>query len=119
MLNVHGTAVSGPGFPAQIWHLFMDAAIGNRPDTQFPRALTAPQWTSWQGQYQFSGAYGTTGTTGTTTGATTAPRTTRSVHTTTARPVTTAPATTTAPPLPPTTTETQPPPPTGITGTGP
>jgi penicillin-binding protein 1A len=117
MLNVHGTAVSGPGFPAQIWHLFMDTAIGNRPDVQFPRALTPPQWTSWQGQYQFSGAYGTT--TGTTTGATTAARSTRQ-SSTTVPPATTAPATTTAPPLPPTT-ETQPPvpPPTGATATQP
>jgi penicillin-binding protein 1A len=118
MLNVHGTVVSGPGFPATIWHLFMDAAIGNRPDVQFPPALTKPQWTSWQGQYQFSGASGTTGTTGTTTGATTAAHSTRSAPTATA--ATTAPATTTAPPLPPTTTETQPPPATtGPTGTQP
>jgi penicillin-binding protein 1A len=120
MLNVHGTAVSGPGFPAQIWHLFMDTAIGNRPDVQFPRALTSPQWTSWHGQYQLSGSYGTTSTTGTTTGVTTTARSTRQSPTTTAAPATTAPATTTAPPLPPTTTETQPPPPTtGPTGTVP
>jgi penicillin-binding protein 1A len=120
MLNVHGTAVSGPGFPAQIWHLFMDTAIGNRPDVQFPRALTPPQWSSWQGQYQFSGSYGTAGTTGTTTGATTGAHSTRQSHTTTGAPATTAPATTTAPPLPPTTTEAQPPPTTtGATSTGP
>jgi penicillin-binding protein 1A len=121
MLNVHGIAVSGPTFPAQIWHLFMDTAIGNRPDVSFPRAQTTPQWTPWQGQYQFSGAYSSAGTAGTTAGATTTAHSTRSGHTTTAAPATTAPATTTAPPLPPTTTATQPPvpPPTGVTGTVP
>jgi penicillin-binding protein 1A len=119
MLNVHGIAVSGPTFPAQIWHLFMDTAIGKRPDVLFPPAQTTPQWTSWQGQYQFSGSYGSGGATGTTTGATTTAHSTPSGHTTTAAPVTTAPATTTAPP--PTTTATQPPvpPPTGATGTVP
>ena len=112
MLDVHGIAVSGPTFPAQIWHLFMDTAIGNRPNVPFPPALTKPQWTSWQGQYEYEGAYGTTGTTGTTTGATT-PRTPRPAQTTTSVSVPSVPVTTTAPPLPPTT-ETQPtvPPPT-------
>jgi penicillin-binding protein 1A len=119
MLNVHGIAVSGPTFPAQIWHLFMDTAIGHRPDVPFPPAQTKPQWTLWQGQYQFSGSYGIAGTAGGT-GATTTARSTRPAHTTTASPATSAPATTTAPPLPPTT-ETQPPvpPPTGATGTQP
>ncbi len=112
MLDVHGIAVSGPTFPAQIWHLFMDTAIGNRPNVPFPPALTKPQWTSWQGQYEYGGAYGTTGTTGTTTGATT-PRTTRPAQTTTSVSVPSVPVTTTAPPPPPTA-ETQPtvPPPT-------
>ena len=38
MLNVHGIAVSGPTFPAQIWHSYMETAIGNRPDVPFPPA---------------------------------------------------------------------------------
>ncbi len=38
MLNVHGIAVSGPTFPAQIWHLYMETAIGSRPG----RAVPAP-----------------------------------------------------------------------------
>ena len=63
MLSVHGIAVSGPTFPAQIWHLFMDTAIGNRPDVPFPPAQTQPVWTSWRGQYQYSGSYGTSTTT--------------------------------------------------------
>ena len=119
MLDVHGIAVSGPSFPAQIWHLYMETAIGGGKDVPFPPALTTPQWTSWRGQYEYSGAYGgygygtTTGTTGTTT--TVSPPS----HTTVSKP--TVPATT-APP-PPVTTEAPPtsPPPTapGTTATTP
>lgn len=113
MLNVHGIAVSGPTFPAQIWHLYMEAAIGNRPDVPFPPAQTVPQWTSWQGQYEYSGAFGTTSTTGTT--GTTTSHATRPVQTTTAVSVPSAPTTTFVPPPPPTT-ETTPtvPPPTTV-----
>ena len=50
MLNVHGIAVSGPTFPAQIWHAFVGTAIGNRPDVPFPPPLSQPVWTSWHGQ---------------------------------------------------------------------
>ena len=115
MLNVHGIAVSGPSFPAQIWHLYMDTAIGNRPDVPFPPARSQPTWTVWRGQYQYSGSYGTTttetaGTTTTSRSTVTSPRRT----TTTAAPVTTAPPATTAPPVtttaPPVTTEPAPPP---------
>jgi penicillin-binding protein 1A len=117
MLNVHGIAVSGPTFPAQIWHLYMETAIGDRPDVAFPPALTTPQWTSWQGQYEYSGSYGsgTTGTTGTITS-----HTTTSGRTTTASSVPSAP-TTTVVPAPPPTTETAPtvPPPTTTTTTAP
>jgi penicillin-binding protein 1A len=116
MLNVHGIAVSGPTFPAQIWHLYMEAAIGNRPDVPFPPAQTVPQWTSWQGQYEYSGAFGTTSTTGTT--GTTTSHATRPVQTTTAVSVPSAPTTTFVPPPPPPppTTETTPtvPPPTTV-----
>jgi penicillin-binding protein 1A len=114
MLSVHGIAVSGPTFPAQIWHLYMDAAIGKAPDVPFPRATTQPVWTSWRGQYQYSGSYGTTTTSEeNTTSATTTTR----AATTTSQPTTTAaPATTTAPPEAPppatTTVESPAPPPT-------
>ena len=106
MLDVHGIAVSGPTFPAEIWHTYMDTAIGSRPDVPFPPAKTEPVWTSWRGLYEYSGSYGlSTGTTATTaTGATT------TAHaTTSAPPATTAPATTAAAP-PPTTTAAPPPP---------
>ncbi len=117
MLNVHGIAVSGPTFPAQIWHSYMGTAIGNRPDVPFPPASSEPVWTSWRGQYQYSGAYGLSTTTGaTTTGATTDARPATTART--QRPATTTPtpATTFAPP-PAATTVPVPPPPTESTPT--
>jgi penicillin-binding protein 1A len=116
MLNVHGIAVSGPTFPAQIWHTYMGTAVGNRPDVPFPAATGTPSWTSWRGQYQYSGAYGLTSTTDTTsTSSATSSRPSATTPTqratTTAPPATTTfvppPATTTAPP---TATTTEPPP---------
>jgi len=114
MLSVHGIAVSGPTFPAQIWHTFMTTAIGNRPDVPFPPAQTEPVWTSWHGQWEYSGAYGYSTTTGSSSGGTTvttpaAPHTTSHGTTTQIAPVTTAPAppptTTEPPPEPPPTTD--------------
>jgi penicillin-binding protein 1A len=99
MTNVHGIAVSGPTFPAEIWHRYMTTAIGNRPDVPFPKPTTAPEWTSWHGQYQYSGAYGG----GPLTAAPTTPvaPSTRSATTTTAtRSTTTAPPPTTVAPPP-------------------
>jgi penicillin-binding protein 1A len=116
MLSVHGIAVSGPTFPAQIWHTFMETAIGNRADVPFPPAQTQPVWTSWRGQYQYSGSYGYTTTpsyTTTSSETTTQPSAPKPPpKTTQAPPATTAPApppATTAP-VPPPPTETQPPP---------
>src|SRR5437764_10430455 len=96
MLSVHGIAVSGPTFPAQIWHTFMTTAIGDRPDVPFPPAQTEPVWTSWRGQWEYSGASGyststsssPSGTTGTTPAAA---QTSVSTPTTNGTPVTTAP----------------------------
>ena len=110
MLNVHGIAVSGPTFPAQIWHLYMETAIGSRPDIPFPAAQTQPVWTTWRGQYQYSGAYGYGGTASTSSGTATSGTTTvtgTTSKTTTA--ATTAATTTVAPPPPSTTTATAPP----------
>jgi penicillin-binding protein 1A len=110
MLDVHGIAVSGPTFPAQIWHLYMDAAIGRGPDVPFPRATTQPSWSTWRGRYQYSGApYRSSTTTETTTAATTTARasTTSPSTTTEPAPATTASATTTSA----TTVETSAPPP--------
>ena len=114
MLSVHGIAVSGPTFPAQIWHTFMTTAIGNRGDVAFPPAQTEPVWTSWRGQWEFSGASGYSTTTsspssgGTTSSTTSAGHTTSHAATTRSTPVTTTPApppvTTEPPPEPPPTT---------------
>jgi penicillin-binding protein 1A len=128
MLNVHGITVSGPTFPAQIWHLYMDTAIGNRRDVSFPPARAQPVWTSWRGQYQYSGAYssgyssngysssssGSSSSGSTSSGAATsatAPATgTRAAPRSPAPPpATTAPAPPPSPP-PPATTEAPPPP---------
>jgi penicillin-binding protein 1A len=109
--SVHGIAVSGPTFPAQIWHLFMDTAIGRRPDVPFPPARTQPVWTSWRGQYQYSGSYGYSSTTtaGTTTAGTT--QHSPSTHATTAQHSTPAPTVSaTTATVPATTTEPSPPP---------
>jgi penicillin-binding protein 1A len=113
MLSVHGIAVSGPTFPAQIWHLYMDTAIGRGPDVPFPPARTEPVWTSWRGQYQYSGSYGTRAAT--TAPQPPAPQPASTAHATTrSTPVTTEappPATTTEPPPPVTTADTVTPPP--------
>jgi penicillin-binding protein 1A len=103
MLNVHGIAVSGPTFPADIWHLFMEAADGSRPDVPFPKPVTAPTWLPWRGQFEYGLAYGTPApATTTVTTAKTTPPTTR--KTTPVAPTTTASTTTIAPPPDTTTT---------------
>ena len=47
MENVHGIAVAGGTFPATIWKLFMDSAIGPTPVREFPQATSEPIWHSW------------------------------------------------------------------------
>jgi penicillin-binding protein 1A len=102
MLDVHGIAVSGPTFPADIWHLFMETADGSGPDVPFPKPTTTPAWVTWRGRYEYGLAYGTIATT-TTAAATT---TTKKAATTTAPttvgattvPATTVATTTTPPP---------------------
>jgi len=47
MENVHGIAVAGGTFPATIWKLFMDSAIGPTPVRDFPTAISEPIWHSW------------------------------------------------------------------------
>ena len=44
MLNVHGIAVAGGTFPAQIWARFMSAALQRAPVLAWPVALHAPVW---------------------------------------------------------------------------
>ena len=108
MLNVHGITVSGPTFPAQIWHTYMGTAIGNRADVPFPPATTQPVWTSWRGQYEYSGSYSNSTTTLDTGATTTAARASGHTTTTHVQPTTVAPPATTEI-LPPTTTALPPP----------
>ena len=44
MTNVHGISVAGGTFPATIWKLFMDSAIGPTPVREFPEAHSSPVW---------------------------------------------------------------------------
>ena len=104
MLDVHGIAVSGPTFPADIWHLFMESATAGRGDVAFPDPTTQPHWVRWHGRFEYGYAYGYATTPATT--ATTTTATAKSVPTTTAPAATTAtvPAATTVAPPPDTTT---------------
>jgi penicillin-binding protein 1A len=58
MLSVHGIAVSGPTFPAQIWRLYMERAVNYAPFPRaFPVAKHEPVWTSHTLQYAMTGGY--------------------------------------------------------------
>jgi penicillin-binding protein 1A len=58
MLSVHGIAVSGPTFPAQIWRQYMENAVNYAPGpSDFPVAKHEPIWTSHTLQYAMSGGY--------------------------------------------------------------
>jgi penicillin-binding protein 1A len=119
MESVHGIAVAGGSFPAEIWRRFMEQAVRYSPPQDFPEPSTPPEFHYFkQGPWAFSGLAPVETTTTTTTTetkpspATTAPTTTEQVPTTPE--VTTAPVTTVAPPPAPTTvpvTTVAPPPP--------
>ena len=57
MTNVHGIAVAGGTFPADIFRLFMTSAATGTPYTEFPDARTSPVWHYFRGQYQYQGGY--------------------------------------------------------------
>ena len=48
MENVHGIAVSGGSFPAQIWRLLMERTIGLRPVREFAEPKTPPLYKPFQ-----------------------------------------------------------------------
>jgi penicillin-binding protein 1A len=106
MLDVHGIAVSGPTFPADIWHLFMETADGSRADVPFPAPTTKPVWLPWRGLYEYGLSYGATPAATTTAAAPAAKPKTQSVRTTTTTTTSTSTPTTTA--APPATTTTPP-----------
>jgi penicillin-binding protein 1A len=80
MTDVHGIAVAGGTFPAEIWHDYMEKATAGMPDRAFPAPRGTPNWLSYyRGQYQWQGDYSSYGgsssetTTSTTTTTTTTP----------------------------------------------
>jgi penicillin-binding protein 1A len=55
MTNVHGIAVSGGSFPAQIWHAFMQPALGDLPAQDWSQPKQLPTWKPFQrGKYALS-----------------------------------------------------------------
>ena len=48
MENVHGIAVSGGSFPAEIWRLMMESTIGLRPARDFPDPKIYPTYLPFQ-----------------------------------------------------------------------
>lgn len=75
MENVHGIAVSGGSFPAQIWRLMMERTIGLRPVRDFPAAKTLPEFKPFQrGKWALaSDPYAAAATTDSATATTTEP----------------------------------------------
>jgi penicillin-binding protein 1A len=55
MTSVHGIAVAGGTFPAEIWHGFMATAVGPTPPREFLVPQELPLWRPWRGQYQYWG----------------------------------------------------------------
>jgi penicillin-binding protein 1A len=111
MTNVHGTYVSGPGFPATIWKSFMESAVGSTPYVDFAPPREAPEFTPFKhGQYALqyvpnTNPVGTsTGTTGSTSSSTTSTGSTTHPPAATTAPVqsTSVPAPTIATPTTPT-----------------
>jgi penicillin-binding protein 1A len=56
MLNVHGIAVAGGTFPAEIWHKFMYAAVGSQVYREFPTPSQPVVWRSFTPRFAFWGA---------------------------------------------------------------
>jgi penicillin-binding protein 1A len=48
MLNVHGIAVSGGSFPAEIWRQFMSPALAPKPAVEFPEPRQPATFTTWE-----------------------------------------------------------------------
>ena len=58
MESVHGIPVTGGSFPAQIWRLFMDSAIGQLEPVDFAEPVDWPEWVEFErGQYARSFGY--------------------------------------------------------------
>ena len=53
MLDVHGSAVSGPTLPAKAWRLYMEQALDGAPNLAFPSALSPVQFVPWDRTYAY------------------------------------------------------------------
>jgi len=53
MLDVHGSAVSGPTLPATAWRSFMEGALAGAPNLAFPAPLEPAEFAPWQGAYAY------------------------------------------------------------------
>jgi penicillin-binding protein 1A len=131
MENVHGIAVAGGSFPAEIWRRFMERAVRYSPPQDWSPPKTYPVWKPFErGRYAIQYVYSES-TSSTTTETTTVPATTaqppatstsepetvpeettviQTVPATTIPPVTTAPPPETTTVAPPETTTVPPPP---------
>ena len=56
MESVHGIAVAGGTFPAEIWRRYMQSALFNAPVLNWREPRQWPTFTSWSGNYQYSGS---------------------------------------------------------------
>jgi penicillin-binding protein 1A len=56
MESVHGIAVAGGTFPAEIWHRFMAPALAGTPPRGWALPAIWPTYRPWHGRYQFGGA---------------------------------------------------------------
>jgi penicillin-binding protein 1A len=54
MESVHGIAVAGGTFPAEIWRLFMEPALEDVEPTPFPEPSLWPEWKTFSGEYALS-----------------------------------------------------------------
>ena len=54
MLDVHGTAVSGPTLPATAWRLFMERALDGTANAAFAAPTSPAQFVPWTGRYAYT-----------------------------------------------------------------
>jgi penicillin-binding protein 1A len=53
--SVHGIAVTGGSFPAEMWRLFMEEALAGKEPATFPEPRVWPEWTEFtRGEYALS-----------------------------------------------------------------
>jgi penicillin-binding protein 1A len=53
--SVHGIAVTGGSFPAEMWRLFMEEALAEREPAEFPEPRVWPEWQTFtRGEYALS-----------------------------------------------------------------